>query len=104
MIVPLTECPKCGRILDTCSGVSWEGEYMEVDETNGPGEGDYTVCVGCGTLLRFNKDLQLEKLTQQHLDKLKKNKEKWTLIKETQNLIRKVMAERQKQDYGEFLN
>ena len=61
--VKRTKCPNCGLELDRATGVGVDRE---------PTEGDYTVCMYCGIGMRFGKDGELIKLTQEELDKAPK--------------------------------
>lgn len=45
-------CPACGYIMDTVSNVS--------ENNNTPKKGDVTVCLNCGDVLQFKKDLTVE--------------------------------------------
>ena len=54
-------CPFCGKQLDraTCP-----------KEDAAPVEGDLTVCVGCGGVMVFGKELVLRRASQEELDEL----------------------------------
>ena len=43
-----TKCPKCGKRLDAAVGPS-----------DRPNKDDYTICVGCLSILQFNEDLTM---------------------------------------------
>jgi hypothetical protein len=47
-------CTACFKKLDAHTAV--EGDHV-------PKEGDFTVCIGCGTASKFDKDLNLVPLT-----------------------------------------
>jgi hypothetical protein len=49
-VVKATACPKCGRKLDvaTCT----------YDEALVPKPGDFSVCIGCAEVLRFDHELE----------------------------------------------
>lgn len=42
--LPADECPVCHHKLDACTGVNHD---------ENPKDGDYTVCIGCGSFLVF---------------------------------------------------
>lgn len=46
---PESKCPVCGHILDAATSINGEFE---------PRPGDVTLCVQCGEILIFNKDLR----------------------------------------------
>jgi hypothetical protein len=48
--VPESVCPHCFRLLDTVSNIS---------DGSAPEPGDFTFCLICVNLLRFDQDLQL---------------------------------------------
>jgi len=50
-------CPTCGGKLDAVAIVGEEATVL-------PETGDWTVCLSCGTVLRFNKDLSLRLATK----------------------------------------
>ena len=54
MRIPITSCPKCGKMLDSVSDPT--GEYM-------PSPGDFTVCFGCAHLMVFNSGFALREPT-----------------------------------------
>lgn len=56
-ILPISIC-KCGKILDSASG------------TGEPKPGDFSVCVDCYELLKFDENLLLKTATQEELDTL----------------------------------
>jgi hypothetical protein len=45
--MPKTLCPACHHTLDAASGLGLDGA---------PSAGDFTVCIACGTPLRFTHD------------------------------------------------
>jgi hypothetical protein len=50
-------CPYCGHFCDAATEAV-EGE-------GAPGEGDYTVCIGCAGLLRFGPIMSLHKVSDE---------------------------------------
>lgn len=44
-------CPKCGHILDAATGAT--------DDKAVPRGGDVTLCIKCGEILTFTKDLKV---------------------------------------------
>lgn len=55
-------CPSCNHILDAAT-------HIENDEVI-PSEGDYSICMYCGEILRFGKDQELILATQEDLENL----------------------------------
>jgi|SRR5882757_5021531 len=45
------KCSKCGDANDMATGVTFPGE----EEVMSPGEGDISICSGCGHLMTFTK-------------------------------------------------
>lgn len=58
-------CPKCGSFLDGASAVD-SNEVI-------PKEGDYSVCLKCGAMLKFGENLKLELLTEAEIEEFRKN-------------------------------
>jgi hypothetical protein len=51
-------CPSCGKKLNATNCVGAD---------NAPSEGDFTVCMYCGHLMAFGKNLQLRELTDEEM-------------------------------------
>jgi len=49
--IPKSTCPKCGYLLDTSTSV--------FDDCTVPKAGDVSLCLACGEISVFNKDLTL---------------------------------------------
>ena len=54
-------CPQCGKTLDAASSL---------DGDNTPGEGDLSICTGCGEILVFNEDTSLRELTEKDINQI----------------------------------
>lgn len=54
---PQTLCPTCGNLLD--------GATCPTEEDASPSEGDLSICLYCGTMLEFQADLTLCKLSDE---------------------------------------
>lgn len=52
--LPETNCLDCGRVLDCANSIGGKSK---------PSPGDITVCLMCGHLMAFNKDLTMRPLT-----------------------------------------
>lgn len=50
--VKATTCPTCGSRLDAATGIGEEAE------AKGPRPGDFSVCMRCGTFLRFDDECE----------------------------------------------
>jgi len=48
--MPETCCPSCFTILDAVTSL---------DGKNAPKTGDYTICIACANLMRFDENMQL---------------------------------------------
>lgn len=48
-------CPYCNKKLDACSNMTGE---------DGPDDGDFTLCLYCAAVLRFNNDLTIRPATR----------------------------------------
>jgi hypothetical protein len=53
-------CPYCGYFVDRASGVR--------DWNSRPDPGDFSICMSCGGVMRFNPNMTLRKITA--LDKI----------------------------------
>jgi len=53
-LTKMNHCLACGKDLDGA---------MNVDDTRGPQEGDVSICIYCGTLSVFTKDIDLRPMT-----------------------------------------
>jgi transcription initiation factor IIE alpha subunit len=51
--LPRSNCPKCKEPLDAATS----------NEDISPKPGDLTICINCGTMLKFNHNLSIEELT-----------------------------------------
>jgi hypothetical protein len=58
--VPESRCPSCGKLLDAATSIT--------DPGASPSPDDMTICVGCGAILKFDKDLHLQELLQKDYD------------------------------------
>lgn len=56
-----TSCPDCGYVFDRATGKAGG---------KGPGEGDFSVCVNCGAVLRFDADLRANQASEHELAEL----------------------------------
>jgi hypothetical protein len=52
--ITASACPSCFRKLDAVDSIGEGGEFPSPPEP-----GDYTVCIGCFSILRFDDNLQL---------------------------------------------
>jgi hypothetical protein len=50
-MLPAQLCPVCGHLLDSHSAVEDHGKRPE--------DGDFSVCLACGSVLRYGADLKL---------------------------------------------
>lgn len=69
--------------LDGCTGV---GDEMQEEKVAVPVEGDFTVCGMCGELMVFDKNLLLQKPSEDQMRKLKENDEMFTLLTRVQTV------------------
>jgi hypothetical protein len=59
--LPLSACTNCGHVTNCATGV---------DETNDdlvPSAGSFTICIHCGHIMAFTKDLTLRNLTAEEV-------------------------------------
>lgn len=56
--VPKSDCPNCGYTMDCATPTLDNPDAV-------PGKDDFTYCIRCGSLLRFDADLKLARLTEQ---------------------------------------
>jgi hypothetical protein len=57
---PVNYCPKCGYRIDAAS--------VPDKPEEGPEAGDFSVCLMCGCMLRFEADLRSRKVTMEELE------------------------------------
>jgi hypothetical protein len=55
--IPLGPCPGCGYLIDAAADSDDEGAI--------PSPEDFTICLDCGHICRFNEDLTLRNLTEE---------------------------------------
>lgn len=60
--VPPSACPKCGDVHDAATASDLSDEAPE--------PGDFTICVNCGSINRFDDDLHVQFVDQEALDSL----------------------------------
>jgi len=53
-------CPTCGYTLDAHTNTTGRG---------GPGPGDFTICISCSGILRYNEGLKCEAITLEEVRK-----------------------------------
>lgn len=84
-----SHCPYCGHFLDGCTGV---GEEVEENKPALPGEGDFTVCAMCAEFAVFDKNLVLQKLTEEQLKGLREQSELFALLTKIQRATKYARA------------
>jgi hypothetical protein len=92
-------CPTCGKWLDASEGVTVTGT-IQIEEEKLPKEGDVTICMGCATVLRFGKNLQVENLTGEDLNNIKKDPHVRKLIETTRLAVELAKEYVKDQEHG----
>lgn len=65
----LSSCPYCGVKQD---GATSTGKMLDPDFiSSGPKEGSISLCVYCANISQYGKDLKLEKISNELLEKIK---------------------------------
>lgn len=59
---PPGNCPECHHKFDRCTNTT--------NEFAGPAAGDLSVCIECGTMLIFESDLSVRRLTGREFEEL----------------------------------
>jgi hypothetical protein len=77
-------CPKCGKLIDGATGFS-DQTYEAPPQ---PKTGDFSVCLFCGSLLRFNKQLRSVLVTRAERHKMERD----SRLKELIGLCESVTA------------
>jgi hypothetical protein len=90
-----SRCPSCSKLLDAASGVSDDSDRNEMK----PSEGDVTVCVYCGAVLRFRAGLKLELPTKKELAKLRKSPS-WELLRKIRISARALAVKMHMEESG----
>jgi hypothetical protein len=57
-------CPVCHHLIDTASLIS---EESRMEKPRPPKEGDFSLCLYCATILRFDADLQHRRAAESEL-------------------------------------
>lgn len=55
-------CPKCNFVLDAATSLE--------DICTKPRPGDITICINCGSVLKFTEDFSLEALSEEEISNL----------------------------------
>jgi hypothetical protein len=55
VVTPDSSCPQCGKRFDRASSV--------INDHARPSPGDFSLCIACGTVLRFTDDLSVRLAT-----------------------------------------
>ena len=61
---PRQFCPRCEKLLDAATG-----------KNKGPAEGDFTMCVYCGHVMKFDKFLRLTEVTDEEFEEVREELE-----------------------------
>lgn len=80
--IPQFSCCKCNHKMDLCSSIDGEDKQ--------PQENDTTICIRCGTLMTFNKDLSVHLTTSEEIEHLKEDKDNWDAICRVQKTIKEM--------------
>lgn len=80
--LPTSACPTCGYEMDSASSVGRKAT---------PKPGDFSLCMRCGAVLRFDAELRLEPATSDELTEL--DEEGRTTLLRAQAVIRKLRPE-----------
>ena len=70
-------CINCGKELDSHTN----------DGGGSPRPGDISICIKCGMIMQYAKDLSFEKIIPEVLEKIKGDKEQWDKIVRFQKII-----------------
>lgn len=83
-------CPKCGKLIDSHTNIT--------KQHGAPRKEDLTVCVGCGSILKYGKKLELIPLSMKELDEISTNDPKLkAMVFRAQYVIRTANAEQKQQ-------
>lgn len=74
------KCPTCGKVMDAVSGLNHD---------DAPKPGDWSLCYGCGELLRFTEQLGLRAPDPMERLRLELSKD-WPEVERAQNAIRSL--------------
>lgn len=75
-------CPYCGAAVDMVSPISGTSPMR-------PGPGDFTICVFCRRISRYDDDLKQQRLTPANEDELR-GSELWPMIQGARRLLADV--------------
>lgn len=93
-----TKCPTCQHKVDAFTEVT-EGLDTSIeqgiDRETQPQEGNLSLCLYCGNLSRFNKDLDLVELSpEEQFEVAKEDADLWDYLMKVRQAIKEVKAER----------
>jgi hypothetical protein len=80
-------CPVCKMVLDEISPVNTEGI---------PEPGSYTVCMYCGSILRFGLGMRLEEISKDELREMAKDSELFELLTVLVKAAKELILDRQR--------
>jgi hypothetical protein len=91
--VPQGQCPVCQALLDGVTKISTK----RVEDDN-PCEGDFSVCIYCGSMLRFGIGLTLYEVTRQDLKQLlDEDPEVFKLLQRANAAAKQAITDRRRQ-------
>jgi hypothetical protein len=75
-----TYCKGCSKYVDSCT---------PIEDATYPHEGSLSICPYCGVISMFDKDLNLQPVSQQFLDTLKiTHRSIWIILHQAQKIIK----------------
>lgn len=75
-----SRCPQCNYKLDAASVAEGEDRL--------PCEGDVSVCLNCGQVMKYQADLTLRQITAHEIAEIMEAPESWAVIEKAQMFIR----------------
>jgi hypothetical protein len=81
-------CPKCGAHLDAAMPVGKE------EDTARPAPGDYSVCITCGALLVFEKNMRVRELSLEEMETMESDTVKMLLLSRAKVFLLRDMKDK----------
>lgn len=69
-MIKMEWAPKCIGCKEVVDGLSNGGDEIANDQTSTPEQGDFTVCLICATLMKFDKELNLVAVGKSEIEAL----------------------------------
>lgn len=94
----MSKCIKCGEPLNADAAINESGN---IEKGHSPDQESISICLYCGNLGMYDKDLNIVELSDKIKEEIKKDKDLQKAIKEAQeisDLVRKIKELKEKEN------